>query len=412
MQAYKVEAGEPAQLMSSYDGLLASDCAYVVHAPDEGKVYLWTGEAVIKKTRQRAAKQASDLLESVQPRPELAREQEGQESAEFKQLWANMEHGPVTSAPQAGEQQNGLQKDGPRQADLDLSRRGADGSEGEPAPSVPSPASPSPTKAVAAVTPAVESAGTAKQGASPGKEQQEPATEASKAGNTTAAGAAEGAPAADSGAEANGAMAKPGANGNIKPAEPKQSSTPAIKVKLPSAVAPDSPRASLSPHAKPFEPPTVGSPRAASSPKVASKEAQSVAQRKAFLGKKLSGSFADPLQQKKEANGKPVARTKSGISYLADSAKVWGGAPVGAPAPAAATSPGTDPVELKYKPLKDTLPYEELKGLRAEDGIDPARKEEYLSAEEFVKVFGKERADFKAQPMWRQQMAKKKAGLF
>ena len=27
-----------------------------------------------------------------------------------------------------------------------------------------------------------------------------------------------------------------------------------------------------------------------------------------------------------------------------------------------------------------------LAGLRAEDGIDPARKEEYLSAEEFVKV--------------------------
>ena len=57
-----------------------------------------------------------------------------------------------------------------------------------------------------------------------------------------------------------------------------------------------------------------------------------------------------------------MARTKSGISYLADSAKVWGGAVVGAPVPAAAASPGADAAELKYKPLQDTLPYEELKG--------------------------------------------------
>jgi len=40
------------------------------------------------------------------------------------------------------------------------------------------------------------------------------------------------------------------------------------------------------------------------------------------------------------------------------------------------------------------------------------RKESYLSAGEFVEVFGMERGVFDAMPLWKRQAAKKKAGLF
>ena len=40
------------------------------------------------------------------------------------------------------------------------------------------------------------------------------------------------------------------------------------------------------------------------------------------------------------------------------------------------------------------------------------RKEAYLTDAEFEKVFGRERSAWSAQPAWRQQMAKKAAGLW
>ena len=44
--------------------------------------------------------------------------------------------------------------------------------------------------------------------------------------------------------------------------------------------------------------------------------------------------------------------------------------------------------------------------------IDMASKELYLSDDDFVKVFNKERSAWLAQPAWRQQLQKKEVGLW
>lgn len=67
---------------------------------------------------------------------------------------------------------------------------------------------------------------------------------------------------------------------------------------------------------------------------------------------------------------------------------------------------------FKYVPLQDFIPYEELKALRVEDGIDATRKEDYLSPSDFEAVFGMSREDFKNVPKWKQVAAKKKAQVF
>ena len=54
----------------------------------------------------------------------------------------------------------------------------------------------------------------------------------------------------------------------------------------------------------------------------------------------------------------------------------------------------------------------ELAAMDGSSGIDMERKESYLSAGEFVEVFGMERTVFDAMPLWKRQAAKKKAGLF
>eukprot|EP01052_Picozoa_sp_SAG31_P019892 SAG31_NODE_1470_length_8219_cov_6.189039_4_plen_881_part_00 len=46
------------------------------------------------------------------------------------------------------------------------------------------------------------------------------------------------------------------------------------------------------------------------------------------------------------------------------------------------------------------------------DGVDATDKEKYLSAEDFVNVFGMSFREFTELPRWKQQAAKKKAGLF
>lgn len=47
-----------------------------------------------------------------------------------------------------------------------------------------------------------------------------------------------------------------------------------------------------------------------------------------------------------------------------------------------------------------------------EDGIDATRREDYVSDEEFLGVFGVTRDGFKGMPAWKQVLAKKKANLF
>lgn len=47
-----------------------------------------------------------------------------------------------------------------------------------------------------------------------------------------------------------------------------------------------------------------------------------------------------------------------------------------------------------------------------EGGVDPTRREAALSDEKFKKIFNMTKADFYAQPLWKQQQQKKKYGLF
>ncbi|XP_075037159.1 villin-1 isoform X2 [Mixophyes fleayi] len=45
-------------------------------------------------------------------------------------------------------------------------------------------------------------------------------------------------------------------------------------------------------------------------------------------------------------------------------------------------------------------------------GVDPSKKEEYLSTEDFTRIFGISRTDFQAMPDWKKQNIKKSKGLF
>ncbi|KFM28792.1 Villin-1 [Auxenochlorella protothecoides] len=89
------------------------------------------------------------------------------------------------------------------------------------------------------------------------------------------------------------------------------------------------------------------------------------------------------------------------LGPAADSAKAWDSSIAVAARIAVTLAPG-----------EQVFPVEELKGLRAESGINMTRKEDYLSPADFEKVFGKTREEFKAQPAWRQTLAKKQVGLW
>ncbi|XP_048343452.1 advillin-like [Sphaerodactylus townsendi] len=61
-----------------------------------------------------------------------------------------------------------------------------------------------------------------------------------------------------------------------------------------------------------------------------------------------------------------------------------------------------------------TYPLEILLGCCDElpEDVDPAKKEDFLSEEDFVRVFGMKRDDFAALPTWKQLHLKKERGLF
>lgn len=50
--------------------------------------------------------------------------------------------------------------------------------------------------------------------------------------------------------------------------------------------------------------------------------------------------------------------------------------------------------------------------MRIDSGIDMTCKESYLTAEEFMTVFKKDIAAWKALPAWRRQLQKKDVGLW
>jgi len=103
-------------------------------------------------------------------------------------------------------------------------------------------------------------------------------------------------------------------------------------------------------------------------------------------------------QQKRSSTILGVDAASTPISSSMDSRKAW--------------CLDTSAVSKSEGGVDKEIPYEELKNLRAEDGIDMTRREAYLSAEEFVKVFDQTREQFNQLAGWRQLALKKKVGLF
>lgn len=68
--------------------------------------------------------------------------------------------------------------------------------------------------------------------------------------------------------------------------------------------------------------------------------------------------------------------------------------------------------EVSLLLLQEVIPVGILKGLQLEDGIDPTRKPDYLSEQEYFQVFRMNRMSFALLPAWRQVNAKKNVGLF
>jgi len=84
-------------------------------------------------------------------------------------------------------------------------------------------------------------------------------------------------------------------------------------------------------------------------------------------------------------------------------------APKAAPAPAPAPAPAVAPAPAAA--VSGNFSYDELKaGVPA--GVDPTRKEEYLDAATFAKLFAMDKAAFLALPKWKRDAKKKELGLF
>ncbi len=62
-------------------------------------------------------------------------------------------------------------------------------------------------------------------------------------------------------------------------------------------------------------------------------------------------------------------------------------------------------------PADNSFSFEELKA-KFPAGVDPSKKEEYLSNSEFVTLFGVDKATFAGQPKWKRDAKKKELGLF
>eukprot|EP00252_Welwitschia_mirabilis_P015670 TRINITY_DN3467_c0_g1_i1.p1 TRINITY_DN3467_c0_g1~~TRINITY_DN3467_c0_g1_i1.p1 ORF type:complete len:344 (+),score=98.68 TRINITY_DN3467_c0_g1_i1:609-1640(+) len=73
-----------------------------------------------------------------------------------------------------------------------------------------------------------------------------------------------------------------------------------------------------------------------------------------------------------------------------------------------------DPDKTKDNGGAETYSYEQLraKSTNPAPGIDPKKRETYLSADDFQKIFGTDRAKFYEQPKWKQDLLKKSVDMF
>jgi len=122
---------------------------------------------------------------------------------------------------------------------------------------------------------------------------------------------------------------------------------------------------------------------------------------------KLAEAEAEAAAKQKaaeEAAAKAKAEAEAAAAAEAQAAKAKEAAPAAPTATAAANGAFKDPAtfSLPYEQLKDQIPA----------GVDPAKKEQYLSDSEFQKVMGCSRAEFGEMKGWKQQQVKKSLGLF
>eukprot|EP01023_Acetabularia_acetabulum_P035871 TRINITY_DN3388_c0_g1_i10.p1 TRINITY_DN3388_c0_g1~~TRINITY_DN3388_c0_g1_i10.p1 ORF type:complete len:596 (+),score=158.97 TRINITY_DN3388_c0_g1_i10:132-1919(+) len=110
----------------------------------------------------------------------------------------------------------------------------------------------------------------------------------------------------------------------------------------------------------------------------------------------IMAAFQEKTKPKPKPKPKPKQTTQEPIAPPAISAPELSG----------------KPITLSRLPGQEEIPYDELKELKLEDGIDPSRKELYLSDDEFQKVFKMDKDDFAELPKWKQQSQKKSLGLF
>ncbi|PSC76628.1 hypothetical protein C2E20_0236 [Micractinium conductrix] len=480
------ESGTAAQSVPPEEtGRFSSDKAYVVVAPPsdgEGqqRLFLWAGDDASKETKSTAAKHAGELMKTLDA--SYLRQQQGQEGAEFKQLFEafavvpvapdpaseavppqvggpDAASAPASAAPTpgatAGEEHDGEEEEeeghgeeggggaggeGKKKKKRRNKKKGHGGSAGQEAPAVATPAEPAPLAPAAASPTPASPISASPLAANPVSPRSALHAEAKPFTPTKPLSPAAAPPPASPAAKATpaGKAAKPAANASPPAAK---AATPAAKASPP---APSPAKASTPAAAKASPVPTAAAaareqpaaettPAKPASPAQPSVEAEpgstSVSKAKQQLAGKLSGSLTDPLhekqgqkqapkQQQKEqqkeqqqqpqqqkAGSPPTNGAKPKSTFMADSAKAWGGVAGGAAAPPAAA-------EAKVKPGEKEFSFEELKALRADSGIDMTRKEEYLPDAEFEKVFGKNRAAFNAQPAWRRQLQKKDVSLW
>lgn len=372
-------AGAAEAVPGDEHGRFSADQAYVVLAPAEEaeaqlRVYLWAGDAAPQENVSAAAKHASDLKSSREA--SFLRQQHGQETDDFKQLFASFE---VVSAGVTEE----------------LAEDSGDGVEGEQGDAEEE--APGATGAAAGSKKSKKKKNKSKQQQAPQEAEPQAAETKPEAAAAVPAETAEPvSPPAPAAKVASPAPA-PAAKASPSPA-------PADKA-TPSPVAAAS---SPAPTAEAKSPASQATPAAATPPErkgtVEEVPVESVSKVKQQLMGRIEGSLADPLAKKQQS--KDGEKTGKASTFLADSAKAWGGVSNGG------ASAAPKPMDVKVKPGEKTFGFEELKAMRVEAGINMALKEAYLSDAEFEKVFGKDRVAFLAQPAWRQQMAKKQVGLW
>lgn len=69
-------------------------------------------------------------------------------------------------------------------------------------------------------------------------------------------------------------------------------------------------------------------------------------------------------------------------------------------------------VKTFHDPATFKVPYAEIKNGQAVPGIKGAKREDYLTNEEFEEVFGMKKSEYDLKKVWEKQSLKKKYGLF